>query len=404
MRIILINHFPIVGSGSGTYTRNIAAHLVKQGHEVCVIMPENTTHYAGCDGVAIYPVFFTNKEHIQNALPFNFPCFTTHPRSQTSFFDLSDAQIGAYLSGFEREIEKAVHDFKPDIIHAQHIWLLAWLAGKTGVPYVITSHGTDLMGYQKSTRFRSFADEAAAGAKQIISISNDNDYLVRQLFPSCADRLTLMKNGYDTSRFYPECVTSDEILKSYGFHPLKYLVLFSGKHVYFKGIDVLIEAARIYEGEHPGKIVTAIAGEGELTGQLKKQASDCKLRNVHFLGHIEYSQLRALYSMADVTVVPSRREPFGLVAVEALACGCPVIATNQGGLPDIVNDKVGALVDVDDPVALAAAVQAEIFRSDRKDRSRFAAQYAIDNFSQDPLVETLVKMYENVLPQTGKAY
>jgi glycosyltransferase involved in cell wall biosynthesis len=362
-------------------------------------MPENTTRYSGCDGVVIYPVFFTYKKHIQNALPFNFPCFTSHPCSQTSFFDLSDEQIDAYLSEFEKTIGKAVRDFNPDIIHAQHVWLLGWLAGKTGVPYVITSHGTDLMGYQKSKRFRRWADEAADGAKQIITISHDNDQLVRELFPSCVNKLTLMKNGYDTSRFYPEYVTKDKILESFGLHPLKYLVLVAGKHVYFKGIDILIEAARIYEGEHPGEIITALAGEGELTGQLKKQVNDCKLRNVHFLGHVEYSQLRLLYSAADVTVVPSRREPFGLVAVEALACGCPVVATNQGGLPDIINDKVGALVDVDDPVALAAAIQTEIFRSDRDERGRFAAQYAVEKFSQNPLVKTLIKIYETVLQQ-----
>jgi glycosyltransferase involved in cell wall biosynthesis len=108
--------------------------------------------------------------------------------------------------------------------------------------------------------------------------------------------------------------------------------------------------------------------------------------------------------VADVTVVPSRREPFGLVAVEALACGCPVVATNQGGLPDIINNKVGELVDIDDSVALATAIQTEIFRSDRDERGNFAAQYAIVNFSQGPLVETLIKIYESILLQTEKAY
>ena len=401
MRIMLINHFPLAGSGSGTYTHNIATHLVKKGHEVCIVMPENTTHYSGCDGVAIYPVFFTNEEHIPNALPFNFPCFTSHMSSRMSFFSLTDTQIEEYLSVFEKTIEEALLDFKPDIIHSQHIWLLSWLASKTGIPYIITSHGTDLMGYQKSNRFRQWADEAAAHAEHIITISRDNDRLVRDFFPANADKLILMKNGYDASRFYPEAVTKEEVLTSFGVQPLTHLVLFSGKHVHFKGIDVLIEAAKIYEGEHPGKIVTVLTGEGDLTGELKKLVSSRMLKNVHFLGYIDISQMRALYSVADVTAVPSRREPFGLVAVEALACGCPVVATNQGGLPDIIDDNVGALVDVDDPIALADAIQKEIFRPDRSERGRYAMRYAVDNFAQDALTDVLVQTYESVLRRTG---
>ena len=149
MKILMINHFPISGSGSGTYTRNIAVHLMKKGHEISIVMPENTTQYSNVPGAVMYPVYFAYDscdEAIKDALPFNFPCFTTHPRSTTSFFDLDDEQVEMYLSAFERTINRAVDEFKPDVIHAQHIWLLCWLAKKTGVPYVVTAHGTDLMG------------------------------------------------------------------------------------------------------------------------------------------------------------------------------------------------------------------------------------------------------------------
>ena len=67
--------------------------------------------------------------------------------------------------------------------------------------------------------------------------------------------------------------------------------------------------------------------------------------------------LKDIYNIADVSCVPSRREPFGLVAAEAMACGTPVIATNEGGLPDFINEKVGILVPVDDSEKLALAVK-----------------------------------------------
>ena len=398
MRVMMINHFPISGSGSGTYTRNIAVHLMKKGHEICIIMPENTTQYSSVPGACMYPVYFTSdssEEAIVEGLPFNFPCFTTHPRSTTSFFDLDDDQIEAYLAAFKRTIDKAVAEFKPDIIHAQHIWLLSWLASKTGVPYVMTAHGTDLMGYQRSPRFRSYADEAANGAKRIITISNDNDELVRELFPQCADRTIFMRNGYDPSRFFPEPIPKEQVTGLFDIKLRERLVLFVGKLAHFKGIDVLIDAARLYESERPGEIVTIIAGDGELSEDLRKQARDYGLKGTFFLGHLDISQLRGLYSIADVCIVPSRREPFGLVAVEALACGSVVVATNQGGLPDIINDRVGALVDVDDAFGLSAAILSELYRPDREERGRYAAKYALENYAQDTLMDTLIEIFSN---------
>ena len=393
MKVLMINHFPIAGSGSGTYTRNIATHLVKKGHEVCVVMPENTAQYYGIPNVTMYPVFFTYDETIRDALPFNFPCFTTHPRSTTSFFDLDDDQIDAYLGAFEKVIMKAVSEFAPDVIHAQHIWLLSWLARKTGVPYVVTAHGTDLMGFQKSSRFRRYASEAASGAKKIITISNDNDELVRELFPDCVRNTVLMQNGYDPERFYPEKLTQEQVLPWFDIKPLKRLVLFTGKMTYFKGVDVLLEATRLYEGEHPGEIVTIVAGDGELLPQLKKQAEENMLKNLNFLGYLDISQLRGLYSVADVCVVPSRREPFGLVAVEALACGSVVVATNQGGLPDIINDNVGSLVDVDDAFGLSSAILRELYHPNRLERGRAAAEYALHKYAQENMIDSLVELF-----------
>ena len=395
MKVLMINHFPIAGSGSGTYTRNIAVHLMKKGHDVSIIFPENTTQFTMPAGAKAYPVFFSYEQPIPDALPFNFPCFTTHPRSMMTFFDLSDEQLDAYLAAFEKTIEKAIAEFKPDIIHAQHIWLLSWLARKTGLPYVVTAHGTDLMGFQKTSRFRRYATEAASGAKRIITISNDNDELVKELFPGSSDRTVFMRNGYDPERFFPEKTGARRILAAFDILLKKKLVMFAGKLAYFKGVDVLLEAARLYEGERPDEIVTVIAGDGELAEQLKKQAEKIALRDMHFLGSLDISQLRALYSAADVCVVPSRREPFGLVAVEALACGCPVIATNQGGLPDIINDDVGALIDVDDAFGLSVAIQKELYRKDRLERKKTAADYAYEKYAQDSLMDTLIEIFNS---------
>ena len=101
---------------------------------------------------------------------------------------------------------------------------------------------------------------------------------------------------------------------------------------------------------------------------------------------------------ADVSVVPSRVEPFGLVAVEALACGTPVVATNEGGLPDFINEQVGALVPVDDPQALAGAIIAEIRQNTKQSKGRYANEYAFENFTWKKQVARMVDLYRAALP------
>ena len=119
MRILLVNHFPLVGSGSGVYVANIAKSLEKRGHEVCIIMPENTTQFVKVDGVKIHPVYFTREEVIKGQLDFNFPCMDPHPRSNFLFNDMTELQVKQYEEAFRKVIQEEIQEFKPDIIHSR---------------------------------------------------------------------------------------------------------------------------------------------------------------------------------------------------------------------------------------------------------------------------------------------
>ena len=119
MRILLINQFPLTGGGSGVYTKNIAKSLKRLGHSIYIIIPENTIKIEEIDGVTIKPVFFKYKENIKNQLPFNFACFTTHPRSNLTFNDLTNEQLRMYEDSFKEAIENAIKEFKPDVIHSR---------------------------------------------------------------------------------------------------------------------------------------------------------------------------------------------------------------------------------------------------------------------------------------------
>lgn len=331
-------------------------------------------------------------------LPFNFPCFTSHPRSNNTYYALNDDQMKAYIDLFVRVAKEEVESFKPDVIHAQHLWITPYAAAQTGVPYVVTAHGTDLKGFVKDERYHPYALEGAAKAKKIITISKQVDREVQELYGEKPEKLELIMNGYDEHLFMPKDLTPADVLKTFDIEQhADHIVSFAGKLTHFKGIDVLLKAAKHYEEELDGDVVTLIAGNGELYDELTGLRDQLGLRNVHFLGHVNQKQLVDLYNIADVSTVPSRTEPFGLVAIEAMACGTPVVGTNQGGLPDFVTDDVGALVPVDDDLSLSDAIIAEIQHPDKDKRAKRCFDYALGNFSWKRSIKEVEKLYNSIL-------
>jgi glycosyltransferase involved in cell wall biosynthesis len=236
----------------------------------------------------------------------------------------------------------------------------AAVARRTGRPYVVTCHGTDLLGYRADPRYRPFAHEGAEGASRIVAVSDSTGREVAQVFGAHSDRLVALPNGVDGRRFHPMKLDRAEVFKEFGLPaPTGPVVLYAGKLACFKGSDVLIDAASIYERQLPGA-VTLIAGAGSERKALESMARALRLTGIHFLGFVEQERLARLYAAADVAVVPSREEPFGLAALEAMACGVPVVVSKVGGLMEYVDDSVGRLVPPDHSGALAHALSEEI--------------------------------------------
>lgn len=148
-------------------------------------------------------------------------------------------------------------------------------------------------------------------------------------------------------------------------------------------------------------ILTLISGDGELRGNLEEQAQRLNLKNVKFLGNQPQAVLKDIYNIADVSCVPSRREPFGLVAAEAMACGTPVIATNEGGLPDFINENVGILIPVNDSEQLALAVK-QVINGEKVFNREEISKEAQDKHSIDKKVDEFKKRYQLAIKNLKK--
>ena len=403
MRILFVNHFPLTGSGSGVYTANLAKSLKRKGHEVAIIFPENRKEYEHYDGIKLFPVYFKNEETIEGVdqADFNFPCFTSHPRSKKGFIDLTDEEKQIYEDKFSRKIKEVIDDFKPDVVHAQHVWVLAGISARcckeAGLPLVITCHGTDLLNIAGELDRgvywgRKFVDEAVDYAYQIVTISRSNDSEMKRLVPKAVEKADLIINGVDTSVFYPDpSIKKEDVLKELGIKKdYRQVVSFVGRMTAMKRVNILLQAAKIYERDD---IVTLLAGDGDLRDELEQMAKDLELENVYFLGNQPHEMVRKIYNIAECSLIQSKKEPFGLVALEALACGTPVIASNQGGLIDFVTSDKGILFEVDDYEELADDVMKLLNKEVTFDGVEIAKEIR-EKYSQDVIIGKFEELYE----------
>ncbi len=168
-------------------------------------------------------------------------------------------------------------EFKPDLVHGQHVWMLSALASETNLPLVLTAHGTDLMGCDKWPHWRTYAKRAMDACERVICISLDNERLVRQMFPEHSPKVALMSNGYNPAIFFVQDIDRKRVLEPYGIDPSGMrVVLFAGKLTDFNGVDVLLDAAARYESTM-SNVLTLIAGDGELREALHQQAKRLNL-------------------------------------------------------------------------------------------------------------------------------
>jgi glycogen synthase len=320
MRILLISpsYHPVLG-GLQTVTRQVARALASQGHDVRVVAnryPRSLPATEAVDGVPVERWLFFNS-------------FGDLLRARRPELALASLY---YNHSSAKRLNRLVENFRPDVVnlHFPEPRLAPILQVRRDIPFrlVVSVHGDDIERWFResaSDRGRRVVRRMLESADAVTACSG---YLLQQaieLEPVVAGKATVIHNGVDHARFLAPAVYH---------HPRPYILAY-GRHTHKKGFDLLLESFAPVSQRFP-QVDLILAGAGEETGRLRKLRDRLRLeQRVLFYGRAEPEEVVRLLKGCRLVVIPSREEPFGIVAAEALLSGRPLVATRVGGLPEV---------------------------------------------------------------------
>ena len=332
---------------------------------------------------------------------------------------LPKKELASYIPEFVEGVKAfaAEKDIHYDLIHS-HYWM-SGLAAETlsdawgGTPIVHMFH---TLGEMKNRIARSESEKEGpyriTGEKQvirradrIIAATIAEVTQLRFLYKAPANKMVVIPPGVDVSHFYP--IPGDEAKMYVGLKPDDRMVLFVGRIEPLKGVDTLIQAMSCLQLNDGHKVHLAIIGGDpsaspqEMSAEmarLQKLCDDlCLGQLVVFLGKRDQDRLPYYYSAAELLVMPSHYESFGMVALEAMACGTPVIASEVGGLAYLVRDgETGFTVPDQEPELLSEKITWLLDDHDlHRTMSGRAVEYAQD-YAWEKIAAQIVDVYKEL--------
>lgn len=218
-------------------------------------------------------------------------------------------------------------------------------------------------------------------------------------------KIHIIPVGVDINRFHPR-KKDESLLSTLELQKETFIVLFVGRLVRAKGIFNLIYAAKLIDMDsrlNASQIRFLLVGGGPEKEKLKGMIERFNLTgNVHLLGQFSYQEIHKLYNIADVFILPSIpterwQEQFGMVLVEAMASGCPVISTLSGSIPEVVGDA-GILLQPDDYLALYEAIKELIINRElSRELGERARRRTKERFNPRKIAKQLDKLYSSIL-------
>ncbi|MCH2670725.1 MAG: glycosyltransferase [Dehalococcoidia bacterium] len=254
-----------------------------------------------------------------------------------------------------------------DVVHS-HYWLSSWvgreLSQELAIPHVVTFHTLSLIkmqsraGEEEQSERSVIETKVIATADRIIAFSPHERDAMARLYAADANKITLVPCGVDLEVFRP--LNQKAVRSSLGLNGEK-ILLYVGRVEPIKGLDLLVETAAQMDSEDGVRMIVVgadVNGDREMD-RVRQLAREKDLEDkIDFVGQVDHDDLPLYYNAADVCVVPSYYESFGLVALESMACGTPVVATRVGGLSTIIHHgRTGYLKSWRCPEAFANSVE-----------------------------------------------
>ncbi len=228
-----------------------------------------------------------------------------------------------------------------------------WLKTRYGVPYIVTAHGGDINKMaRKNARIKGYTEKILQNADHVIAVGEELAADIKRDFQVSDDRISVMSMGIDRNVFHRPS-SKKEVAQGLGMDWERVNFLFVGNIIQEKGVQELIEAfLKLDETYGNCAALYCIGSTKNEVFSTKMKDIAKKSNNIHFIEPMPQKKLATYFQAADVFVLPSYIEGLGLVALEALACGTPVIASDVGGLHYMLQDGAGVLVPPKDAHAL----------------------------------------------------
>ena len=261
------------------------------------------------------------------------------------------------LNGWQsgRVLDDVVAGFAPDLVLAYWLYPDAYgallSARRAGLPLVAGARGSDIR--VRDPVSRRLTRTVVGGADRLLVVSRDLGRLAVSDYGADPARIEAIANGCDASLFKPAPRAATRA--ALGVADDTELVVYVGRLVAEKGLRELVQSTRALAPKRP-RLQVVLVGEGPLRGELDAACSAEPALPVQCVGAQPPTAVAAWMAAADVLTLPSYSEGHPNVLVEALACGTPVVATDVGGIPEVVDDDCGVLVPVRDCAALSAGL------------------------------------------------
>ena len=267
-------------------------------------------------------------------------------RALVHFKGLKDnLKLVTYVISLFFTLIKIVKKYKMDIIHAHSViptgLIVVFVAKIMGCPSFITAHGMDINNFDTKSIYGHLISFSLNHCDKVISVSGDLAETMKSLGIT-EDKIVILRNAVDTERFKP--FKNMELRYKYAIGENEILILFVGYLDTFKGIFELIAA--FYEMNKKNKNVKLMmVGTGPKKDELKKKVLKLNLENfLIFTGKVSPVEMHKYYQAADIFVLPSYTEGLPISVLEAMACGLPIVTTNVGGIPEVIEDGLNGFI------------------------------------------------------------